>query len=115
MNGSRETGKETGGKRRVRLPIEKIKENIVAWLMIAPAAVGLIIFLIIPFLMAFQISLTDTRLLSPNPPQFVGLENYRQLLRVSVILMEPLRDPVTGDVQRDEEGRILYSAQRCQV
>ncbi|MGB9872660.1 MAG: carbohydrate ABC transporter permease [Anaerolineae bacterium] len=83
-----------------------------AWLMIAPAAVGLIVFLIIPFLMAFQLSLTDARLLSPNPPQFVGLGNYRQLLRVNVILMEPLRDPVTGEVQRDEQGRILYPRPR---
>jgi multiple sugar transport system permease protein len=112
VNGSRETGKEANGKQRARLPVEKIKENVVAWLMLAPAAIGLAIFLAVPFLMAFQLSLTDTRLLSPNPPQFAGLENYRQLLRVSVILMEPLRDPVTGEVQRDEQGRILYPRPR---
>ncbi len=80
--------------------------------MIAPAALGLLVFLAIPFLMAFQLSLTDTRLLSPNPPQFVGLENYRQLLRVNLILMEPLRDAATGEVQRDEQGRLLYPRSR---
>ncbi len=83
-----------------------------AWLMLAPAALGLMVFLAIPFFMAFQLSLTDTRLLSPNPPQFVGLDNYRQLLRVNIIRMEPLRDPVTGEVQRDEQGHVLYPRAR---
>ncbi len=113
MNGSRKTGRgTTNGRQRVRLSKEKIREAAVAWLMIAPAALGLIVFLAVPFFMAFQLSLTDTRLLSPNPPRFVGLDNYRQLLRVSVISMEPLRDAVTGEVQRDEEGRVLYPRAR---
>lgn len=112
MKGLKSAGKEFADKRWARLSVEKIKENAVAWLMLAPAAVGLAIFLAIPFLMAFQLSLTDTRLLSPNPPRFVGLENYRQLLRIHVIRMEPLRDPVTGEVQRDEQGQILYPRPR---
>jgi len=113
MNGSRKTGRgTTNGRQRVRLSKEKMRETAVAWLMIAPAALGLIVFLAVPFFMAFQLSLTDTRLLSPNPPRLVGLDNYRQLLRVNVISMEPLRDAVTGEVQRDEEGRVLYPRAR---
>lgn len=109
MKGS---GERTDLKRRPKPSMERIKENLVAWLMLAPAAIGLAIFLAVPFLMAFQLSLTDTRLLSPNPPQFVGLENYRRLLRIHIIPMEPLRDPITGEVQRDEEGRVLYPRPR---
>jgi len=99
-------------RRRLIIPAARVKEQAVAWLMLAPAAIGLVIFLIVPFLMAFQLSLTDTRLLSPHPPQFVGLENYRQLLRIRILRMEPLRDPVTGEVQRDEQGRVLYPRAR---
>ncbi len=113
MTISRETGRETASGRQRRRPSkERIKETALAWLMIAPAALGLIVFLAIPFFMAFQLSLTNTRLLSPNPPEFIGLENYRQLLRLNVIAMEPLRDPATGEVQRDEQGHILYPRAR---
>lgn len=113
MNGSRKAGREaTSGKKWIGLSKERIKETALAWLMIAPAILGLTVFLAVPFFMAFQLSLTNTRLLSPNPPEFVGLENYRQLLRISVIGMEPLKDPVTGEIQRDEQGHVLYPRAR---
>ncbi len=113
MSNSRKTERGiTNGWWRVRLSKEKMREAAVAWLMMAPAALGLIVFLAVPFFMAFQLSLTDTRLLSPNPPEFVALENYRQLLRINVIVMEPLRDATTGEVQQDEEGRVLYPRAR---
>jgi multiple sugar transport system permease protein len=113
MNGSRKAGRgTTNGRKRVRLSNGKIGEAAVAWLMIAPAALGLIVFLAVPFFMAFQLSLTNTRLLSPNPPEFVALENYGRLLRVNVISMEPLRDAGSGEVQRDEEGHVLYPRAR---
>lgn len=111
MSGSRKKG-TTNDRQPVRFPKERVREAAVAWLMIAPAALGLIIFLAVPFFMAFQLSLTDTRLLSPNPPKFIALENYRRLLRINVILMEPLRDAATGEVQRDEEGQVLYPRPR---
>ncbi len=83
-------------------------ETITAWLFMAPAALGLILFMIVPFLMAFYLSLTNTRLMSPNPPENVGLANYRQLLKIDFITMEPVRDEATGEIQRDEEGKIEY-------
>lgn len=112
MKSLRKVEKTSAKRRGPGFSAERFKENLVAWLMFAPAAVGLTVFLAVPFLMAFQLSLTDTRLLSPNPPQFVGLENYRQLLRIHVLRMEPLRDPVTGEAQRDEQGRVLYPRPR---
>jgi multiple sugar transport system permease protein/raffinose/stachyose/melibiose transport system permease protein len=44
--------------------------------MAAPALVLLLLFLIVPVLLAFGLSLTNARLISPNPPRFVGLDNF---------------------------------------
>ena len=113
MRSIKKKGRATAGVRpRAGYSWRRFRETATAWLMMAPAALGLTTFLIIPFIMAFQLSLTNTRLLSPNPPEFIGLGNYGQLLGVSVIPMEPLRDEATGEVQRDEEGNVLYPRSR---
>lgn len=44
--------------------------------MAAPAAVLLGLFLIVPVLLAFGLSFTNARLISPNPPRLVGLDNF---------------------------------------
>ncbi len=44
--------------------------------MVAPATVLLVLFLIVPVLLAFGLSFTNARLISPNPPRFVGLDNF---------------------------------------
>jgi multiple sugar transport system permease protein/raffinose/stachyose/melibiose transport system permease protein len=44
--------------------------------MAAPALVLLLLFLVIPVLLAFGLSFTNARLISPNPPRFVGLDNF---------------------------------------
>ncbi|HUF76966.1 MAG TPA: sugar ABC transporter permease [Longimicrobiales bacterium] len=50
-----------------------------AALMTAPAALGLLAFVAVPFLLAIGISLTNLRLGSPLPTEWVGLEQYRRL------------------------------------
>ena len=87
-------------------------EQTTAYLLLLPAAAVLTVFLIIPFGMAFYLSLTNQRLISPNPTEFVGLENYRRLLGVRVIRLEPLTDEATGEVVRDETGRPEYPRAR---
>jgi multiple sugar transport system permease protein len=98
--------KNKRASRRVR------DEATAAYLFIAPAAIGLIMFMIIPFLMAFYLSLTNTRLMSPNPPEFVGLSNYKDLLRIKMVPMEPLLDENTGEVLLDEDGKVAYPRSR---
>ncbi|MFC8800687.1 carbohydrate ABC transporter permease [Streptomyces griseoincarnatus] len=44
--------------------------------MAAPALLLLLLFLVIPVLLAFGLSFTNARLISPNPPRFVGLDNF---------------------------------------
>lgn len=45
-----------------------------------PASILLFVFLIIPFFFAFYLSFTNTRLISPIPPRFVGFSNYVRML-----------------------------------
>lgn len=69
---------------------------------------GLItLFIVVPFFFAFFLSLTNQRLISPNPTEFVGLDNYRNLLSISVLSIEPEVD-ATGAIVRDAEGNPKY-------
>jgi len=58
------------------------KEETMAWLFSAPALILLIVFLVVPFVMAIGLSFTDQRLIpNPNlPTKIVGLRNYIRLL-----------------------------------
>jgi multiple sugar transport system permease protein len=60
-----------------------------------------------PFFFAFYFSLTNQRLVSPNPTEWVGLQNYRDLLGVGVLTLEPERDDA-GAIVRDDDGAIEY-------
>jgi multiple sugar transport system permease protein/raffinose/stachyose/melibiose transport system permease protein len=51
-------------------------ERRAAWGMIAPALILLTLFLVIPALLALVLSFTNARLISPNAPRFVGLDNF---------------------------------------
>lgn len=49
-------------------------------LMALPAVIGLIVFVLIPFLLAIYLSTQNVKLNSPRPPKFVGLEQYQRIL-----------------------------------
>jgi multiple sugar transport system permease protein len=57
-------------------------EATMAWVFSAPALLLLIVFLLIPFLMAFGLAFTDQRLIpNPNlPTRFVALRNFVRLI-----------------------------------
>lgn len=82
------------------------------WLMISPALLLLLSFLIIPFLMAFGFSLTNQRLISPNPTKFVGLQNFERLLSINTLMLDPIVDEATGEFVLDEEGNLTYPRTR---
>ena len=52
------------------------KEARMAWLMSSPALILLLLFMGIPILLTFALSFTNARLISPNPPSFIGLSNF---------------------------------------
>lgn len=49
-------------------------------LMAVPALLGLLLFVVIPFILAIWLSLNNVKLGSPRPPKFVGLEQYQRIL-----------------------------------
>lgn len=51
----------------------------VGWLMLSPAIVLMIVFLLVPILLTFVLAFTNARLISPEPAQFIGLENFVRL------------------------------------
>ncbi|SNY93352.1 carbohydrate ABC transporter membrane protein 1, CUT1 family [Cohaesibacter sp. ES.047] len=83
------------------------RSNGAGWAFALPGFILLFMFIILPFFFAFWFSLTNQRLISPNPTEFVGLSNYENLLGVSVITLEPERDDA-GAVVRDSDGEIAY-------
>lgn len=68
-----------------------------AFLFGAPAIIGLLLFLAVPFLMAFTLTFTDQRLVAPQSGHFIGWRNYERLLSVSYLVQSP-RDKASGNV-----------------
>ena len=49
------------------------------WLMLAPAGVLMITFLLIPIGLTFVLAFTNARLISPEPAKFLGMANFTRL------------------------------------
>jgi multiple sugar transport system permease protein len=77
------------------------------WAFALPGFGLIALFIVVPFFFAFGLSLTNQRLISPNPTEYVGLANYRDLLGLAVITLEPERDS-SGAILREENGEISY-------
>lgn len=75
--------------------------NRTGWLMAGPAALLIAGFVILPFFFAIALSFTNQRLISPNPTEFTGLANYRQLLRMAVLTLDPVTDDAGAVVLKD--------------
>lgn len=86
-------------------------ETLAGWLMAGPAFTLIVLFLILPFVLAFALSFTNQRLISPNPTEFVGTRNFEQLLGMGLLTLEPERDD-TGALALDDDGRPSYPAIR---
>jgi len=50
-----------------------------AWWMLIPAALGLLVFVVVPFVCSFGMSFTDLALGSPHPVRWVGFQQYQRL------------------------------------
>lgn len=81
--------------------------NRAGWAFALPGFGLIALFIVVPFFFAFFLSLTNQRLVSPNPTEYVGLENYRNLLSIGVLTIEPERDD-SGQVVLDDDGEIKY-------
>lgn len=82
------------------------------WWFALPATFLMFMFIVVPFLLAFYFSFTNQRFASPNSAEYVGLENFRQLLSLNVLTIEPERDPATNEVLKEPDGALKYPAVR---
>lgn len=81
---------------------------------VVPAAFLLVLFLIIPTLLAFGLSFTNARLVSPNAPEFTGITNFQRLLGVGVEEVDALRD-VNGNLVVEEGQPVFPTARELQA
>lgn len=88
-------------------PLYQRGDAIFGWLLALPALLVLTIFLVIPFLMAFVMSFTNQRLVSPNPTEWVGMRNFERLLTIRAFTLEPEHDE-SGAIVYDDDGSIAY-------
>ncbi|MGY5709178.1 carbohydrate ABC transporter permease [Vibrio cincinnatiensis] len=84
------------------------------WMMGAPAFLGLIMFIVVPFLMAITMTFTNQRMMSPHPTEMVGLSNYERLLSVNYLHLEPNRD-ANGEAKLNSRGEIDYPRLRTVI
>jgi len=89
-----------------------LSSNGSGWGMAGPAMALMALFIVLPFFLAFVLSFTNQRLVSPNPTQWVGVSNFTNLLSVGVIPLEPLHDDATGEIKKDEAGAPQYPSTR---
>lgn len=80
--------------------------------MAGPVVLLLITFLVIPFVLAFVLSLTNQKLVSPTPTEFVGGDNFARLLTVRFLTIDPSTDPGSGEPLRDAGGNLVYPGVR---
>jgi multiple sugar transport system permease protein len=76
--------------------------------MALPAVILIFLFLVVPFFMAFAMSFTNQRLISPNPTDFVGTRNFSGLLNVRSFTLDPIVDEASGEPVLDEDGNLTY-------
>ena len=88
-----------------------LQSNRTGWLMAGPALALIAAFVILPFFLAIGFSFTNQRLVSPTAAEFTGLANYRQLLGMGVLHLDPVTDEA-GAVKMTAEGTPEYPALR---
>lgn len=82
-------------------------ESLTAWMMLAPALALLSVFLVVPFIASFYFSVTDQRLSSPNPTEFVGAEQFDRLLSFEWVTLDPTVGE-DGEFELDRHGEVQY-------
>ncbi|MCO4840500.1 MAG: sugar ABC transporter permease [Rhodobacteraceae bacterium] len=85
--------------------------NRAGWAFALPGFGLIAMFIVVPFFFAFFLSLTNQRLISPNPTEFIGLSNYKNLLSISVLTIDPETD-ADGQVLIGDDGQPSYPAVR---
>ncbi len=76
----RASGSQKSRSRRDR------QKNLMGYALLTPAILLLVLFVVIPAILAFVLGFTNARLISPNPPELVGFTNFTRLFADPVFL-----------------------------
>ncbi|WP_328995524.1 sugar ABC transporter permease [Kribbella sp. NBC_01245] len=64
------------GRVEVRSRSARSRETLIGAAMASPAVILLVVFFLVPVLLAFGLAFTNARLISPRPARFVGIDNF---------------------------------------
>ncbi|MFZ5915992.1 MAG: carbohydrate ABC transporter permease [Chloroflexota bacterium] len=96
------------GKRKAGLSEVAKKEERLALTMLVPAFLIIVLIAIYPLFTVFRDSFTNKVFASGQEAEFVGLENYAQLLSVTIKKLPAVMDKTTGQQALDEQGQPVY-------
>ena len=95
-------------KKGVVSELQKREERL-AYALLIPTFIILFAIAIYPLGSVFYNSLTDRQFASGKEPQFIGLQNYSNLLSMTIKELPPVIDPDTNQPQIDPDtGEIVY-------
>lgn len=79
------------------------QEQRLAYMLLIPTFVILFAIAVYPLGQVFYNSLTNRKFASAEETQFIGLQNYRELLSITIKKLPQATDPDTGELQFDPE------------
>ena len=82
--------------------LAKQEQRLAYWLL-APTFIVLLAIAVYPLISVFFYSFTNATFASSKPTDFVGLDNYRTLLSMTIVQVPPKLDEATGQPQIDEK------------
>lgn len=97
----------SASKKTGRSDLAKREERLAYWLLV-PTLIVLFLIAFYPLGSVFYNSLTDREFASGQEPQFVGLENYAQLLSLTITELPPRLDDAGQPEVDPETGEQLY-------
>lgn len=87
------------------------REERLAYYLLLPTIFVVVVIALYPLASVVYNSFTDKTFASSAPTQFVGLQNYKQLLSVTIRQLQPVMDPQTGMQQiNPTTGQAVYQS-----
>lgn len=105
-----EPQEEQAPRRKTRGVSDLLKrEQRLAYWLLLPTIVVLVLIAFYPLGSVFYASLTDRQFASAQEPQFIGFQNYSDLLSMKIIELPPEIDPATGqEVIDPDTGEVVF-------
>lgn len=100
---------------RSRRPSLAEREEKLAYLLLLPTFLVILLIAIYPLGKVFHSSFTNQRFASGEQVEFVGLGNYKKLLGLTIIELPPIIDEQTGKPQRNPETEQIEYVRPIQV